>query len=95
MSWRHITYRGEPAVIASLIDLSEAKRAQAELQRSREALHQAEKLSALGSLLAGVSHELNNPLTVVTTQSTLLEDMAEGSPLADRAAKVRHDQNAA
>ena len=90
MSWRHISYRGEPAVIASLIDLTEVRRAQEELQQSREALHQAEKLSALGSLLAGVSHELNNPLSVVTTQSMLLEDMAEGTPLADRAAKVRH-----
>ena len=90
MSWRHISYRGSPAVIASLIDLTEAKRAQIELQRSREALHQAEKLSALGSLLAGVSHELNNPLSVVTTQSMLLEDIAAGTPLAERAAKVRH-----
>lgn len=90
VSWRHISYRGSPAVIASLIDLTEARRAQAELQRSREALHQAEKLSALGSLLAGVSHELNNPLSVVTTQSMLLEDMAAGTPLAERAGKVRH-----
>ncbi len=90
MSWRHISYRGAPAVVASLIDLSEIRRTQSELQRSREALHQAEKLSALGSLLAGVSHELNNPLSVVTTQAMLLEDLAEGSALADRAAKVRN-----
>ena len=89
MSWRHVFYNGAPAVIASVLDLTETKRAQAELQRSREALHQAEKLSALGSLLAGVSHELNNPLSVVTTQASLLEEMAEGTDLADRAAKVR------
>jgi PAS domain S-box-containing protein len=89
VSWRHIVYRGEPAVISSIVDLTESKRAQEELVRSREALHQAEKLTALGSLLAGVSHELNNPLTIVTAQSSLLEELAAGSEMAARAEKVR------
>ncbi|HEV2865119.1 MAG TPA: GAF domain-containing protein, partial [Allosphingosinicella sp.] len=89
VSWRHISYKGEPAVISSIVDLTETKRAEEELVRSREALHQAEKLTALGSLLAGVSHELNNPLTIVTAQADLLEELAAGSPLAERAEKVR------
>ena len=89
VSWRHIAYKGEPAVISSIVDLTETKRAEEELVRSREALHQAEKLTALGSLLAGVSHELNNPLTIVTAQASLLEEEALGSPMAARAEKVR------
>ena len=36
--------------------------AEQQLARQRESLHQSEKLSALGGLLAGVAHELNNPL---------------------------------
>jgi PAS domain-containing protein len=55
----------------------------------REALYQSEKLTALGSLLAGVSHELNNPLAVVVGQSMMLEEEAEGTSLAERSAKIR------
>lgn len=89
INWRRIPYKGAPAVIASIVDLTERKRHEDELARSRDALHQAEKLTALGSLLAGVSHELNNPLTIVTAQSALLEELAEGSEFATRAEKVR------
>ncbi|PYT09913.1 MAG: hypothetical protein DMF49_00710 [Acidobacteria bacterium] len=37
----------------------------AELERAQETLVHSEKMSALGQLIAGVAHELNNPLTVV------------------------------
>ncbi|WP_406875403.1 GAF domain-containing protein [Sphingomonas sp. 179-A 2A2 NHS] len=67
------------------------ERAHAEeaLERSREALYQTEKLSALGSLLAGVSHELNNPLSIVVAQAVMMERQAKGGDLADRAFKIR------
>jgi signal transduction histidine kinase len=63
--------------------------AETALARSREALYQNEKLSALGSLLAGVSHELNNPLSIVVAQSIMLERQALGGELAERAQKIR------
>ena len=44
------------------------RQAAAQLQHSREALHQSEKMAAFGSLLAGVAHELNNPLAIVDRQ---------------------------
>lgn len=56
---------------------------------SREALRRTERLSATASLLAGVAHEINNPLAVVAAQAALLADEAEGTPLAERAEKVR------
>ncbi|HEU0043627.1 ATP-binding protein [Sphingomonas sp.] len=71
------------------IDLTQRKEAEAALERSRDALFQSEKLSALGSLLAGVSHELNNPLSIVVAQAVMMERQATGTELADRAFKIR------
>lgn len=75
--------------LGSLRDLRERRRAEEEIERQRERLHQNEKLAAMGSLLAGVSHELNNPLAVVVAQSTLLHEFASDPQTKVRAEKVR------
>jgi len=76
---------------ANLRDLSAAKSAAAEIQRQREALHQSEKLAAIGSLLAGVAHELNNPLSVVLGQATMLQEELSGHAIFE-AAGIRAKQ---
>ncbi|MBX9698474.1 MAG: PAS domain-containing sensor histidine kinase, partial [Acetobacteraceae bacterium] len=68
--------------ITARIETDQARRAQ------REALREAQRMGATASLLAGVAHELNNPLSVVAAQATLLEAEAEGTALAARAGKV-------
>ncbi len=45
-----------------------------ELASAREALKQSEKLAHMGQLSAGIAHELNNPLGVITLYSNLLLD---------------------
>lgn len=70
------------------IDVTERRTAEAELARSREALMQSEKLAALGSLLAGVSHELNNPLAAIVGQADMLTEDAAGTPLEQRAQRI-------
>ena len=82
--------RGDPAATGGFtIDLTQRKQAEAALERSRDALYQSEKLSALGSLLAGVSHELNNPLSIVVAQAVMMERQSAGTGLAERAVKIR------
>ncbi|MEM6578505.1 MAG: PAS-domain containing protein, partial [Pseudomonadota bacterium] len=64
LSARLIDYRGEDVIVTNIEDISRELHIQAELNRQREKLFQSEKLSALGELLAGVAHELNNPLSI-------------------------------
>src|SRR4030095_2008417 len=71
-------------------DLTERKRIDAELRRQREALYQTEKLATMGTVLAGVAHALNNPLTAVTGYANLLRQELAGTPSATRAEAIAH-----
>jgi len=70
------------------LDITDRKQAEAELARSRDALLQSEKLAALGALLAGVSHELNNPLAAIVGQAEMLQEDSVGTEFEERARKI-------
>ena len=61
---------------------------EAKVRERTEQLLQTEKLAAMGSLLAGVAHELNNPMSVVLGRAALLAEQLAGSPLQPRAEKI-------
>jgi len=87
-SHHSITFAGRAAQVMSFIDISNIKELQHELENQREALFQSEKLNALGTLLAGVAHELNNPLTVVVANAHVLGLSVEDADIQSRLDKI-------
>ena len=74
--------RGQrPVVLAAGADITERRRVEEELTRS-------ERLSATGQLVAGVAHELNNPLTAVVGLAELLEEEVGSEPARGYAKKL-------
>jgi PAS domain S-box-containing protein len=63
--------------IATTIDkwrlLEETREAYNTLRQTQEQLLQSEKMAAVGQLISGVAHELNNPLTAILGYSQLLK----------------------
>lgn len=63
-----------------------------EVKRLEEQLIQAEKLAAMGQMLAGVAHELNNPLTAILGASELLRDRVGVDEKTRRQLEMTHRQ---
>jgi signal transduction histidine kinase/iron only hydrogenase large subunit-like protein len=54
------------------------------LASAREALKQSEKLAHMGQLSAGIAHELNNPLGIITMYANiLLDETSEEDPIRE------------
>ena len=63
----------EIATVGIFKDLSERLRIERELQKTREALLQSEKLAAMGRLTSQIAHELNNPIYGIMNTLELLK----------------------
>jgi two-component system NtrC family sensor kinase len=70
--------------ISNAIDRSvlyeEARQAYENLRRTQEQLLHSEKMAAVGQLISGVAHELNNPLTAILGYSQLLLSSGQMPP---------------
>lgn len=62
-----IVFGGEPSELLMMRDLTERRELQARMQ-------QADRLASVGTLAAGVAHELNNPLAYVVSNIRLLSE---------------------
>jgi len=71
--------------ISNAIDRSvlyeETRQAYENLRRTQEQLLHSEKMAAVGQLISGVAHELNNPLTAILGYSQLLLSSGQMPPL--------------
>jgi signal transduction histidine kinase/CheY-like chemotaxis protein len=66
-----IEFEGEPAVQATVLDITEKKRAEEELRRLEAQFQQTQKLESLGVLAGGIAHDFNNLLLGVLGNADL------------------------
>lgn len=92
-SQRFVTYREDGSMIRAfgiLHDITLAKRAEEEAARHRDELLRADKMIALGILVSGMAHEINNPNHTIGLNAPLVRDAwRDAASLLDELAAKR------
>jgi two-component system sensor kinase FixL len=63
-----VDWGGQPAILATLIDITKHKRAEEEAKQLRMQLGHIDRLNTLGEMAAGIAHEINQPLTAILSR---------------------------
>jgi nitrogen-specific signal transduction histidine kinase len=72
---RYLNIRISPlrsGAVITAIDITAYKKTERELEESRQQLYQSQKMEALGTLVAGAAHEINNPVNLIQFNIPLL-----------------------
>ena len=77
-------------------EIKDRKRAEEEAKLHQEQLFQASKMAALGTLVSGVAHEINNPISFVMLNAPILQKVWQGvKPVLDHHYEAKGEFHAA
>ncbi|NGZ05954.1 MAG: PAS domain S-box protein [Magnetococcales bacterium] len=73
----HVSLEDRSQFIATMRDISERKKNQAEMELARQKSFMHEKMAAMGTLAAGIMHEIGNPIAAISGLVEVLFDDLE------------------
>jgi two-component system NtrC family sensor kinase len=59
--------------VFTFTDITQLKKDQLAMEKIKDELNQSKKLASIGTMIAGVAHEMNNPLTGISMSASLLK----------------------
>ncbi len=84
--------RGEVLVIGLVRDISERKEAENRMKMAQNQITASQKLAEIGELTAGVSHEVLNPVNIISVHTQMLQRKTLSDPnIQEYCSKVRHE----
>jgi PAS domain S-box-containing protein len=85
----HVDFAGREMIFGIARDITERKRAEEARSHIDAQLRQQQKIEAIGTLAAGVAHEINNPMNAVINYAQLIHNrLPEDSPLRGYAGHI-------
>jgi PAS domain S-box-containing protein len=83
-----------PIHICMVEDITERKEAERRMETIQKQLISAEKLAGVGELAAGVSHEVLNPVNIISVHTQMLQRKSQDDPAIQQfCSKVKHEIN--